>query len=211
MNRTKALNKEAQDKITPDKALELLKEGNERFVAKDHMSIDYHTMILQTAEAQFPHTVVLSCIDSRVPSEIILDQGIGDLFNVRIAGNFVNEDILGSIEFATKVSGAKLILVMGHTSCGAVKGACDDVKLGHLTNMLAKIKPAVAAVETPEGTDRSSANAAFVEEVAYVNVQRTMADITAKSAVVKELVDDGTVKVVGAMYDVKTGKVDFWV
>ena len=161
-----------------------------------------------TATGQYPYAVVLGCIDSRVPPEIVFDQGIGDIFAPRIAGNFVNTDILGSMEFATAVAGSKLIVVLGHTSCGAVKGACDDVKLGNLTPMLENIMPAVHAVDEVIG-ERNSKNAKFVNDVAHMNVKLTIENILEQSPVMKELVDNGKLMVVGAMHDVETGKVTF--
>ena len=152
---------------------------------------------------------IVSCIDSRAPAEILFDQGIGDLFNARVAGNIVNEDILGSLEFASKVAGSKLIIVLGHTSCGAIKGACVDAKLGNLTALISKIKPAVEKVPN-DGKDRSSKNAAFVELVAERNVHMTVDTIRVKSPVLKEMEEKGEIKIVGAMYDVKTGKVMFY-
>jgi carbonic anhydrase len=152
---------------------------------------------------------VVSCIDSRIPTEIIFDQGIGDLFNARVAGNFVNKDILGSLEFACKLAGSKVIVVMGHTSCGAVKGACDHAKLGNLTQMLDKIMPAVDAISTPDGTDRSSKNLDFVNQVAVKNVEFTIANIKSESSVLNDMFENGEIDIVGAMYDVKSGKVDF--
>ena len=168
---------ESQSDMTPSQAIGMLKEGNTRFTRSAPVSRDYQSQVADTAGGQYPFAAVVSCIDSRIPTEIIFDQGIGDIFNARIAGNFVNEDILGSLEFACKVAGAKAIVVMGHTSCGAIKGACDKAELGNLTQMLEKIMPAVDAVETAEGTDRSSANAAFVDAVAAKNVELTLVKI----------------------------------
>lgn len=202
--------KESQASMTPSSSLETLKEGNERFVSKDMKQRDLIAQVNATASGQYPHSVVLSCIDSRIPTEIVFDQGVGDIFNARIAGNFVNEDILGSMEFACKVAGSKLIVVMGHTSCGAVKGACDDVELGNLTQMLNKIQPAVEAVETPEGVERNSSNIEFVNDVSRKNVELTIEDIKANSPVLKEMLDNGEIEIVGAMYDVKDGKVLFY-
>jgi carbonic anhydrase len=202
--------KESQADMTPDKSMEALKEGNERFVSQNMLEYDFISQVEATATGQYPHAVVLSCIDSRIPTEIVFDQGVGDIFNARVAGNFVNEDILGSMEFACKVAGSKLIVVMGHTSCGAVKGACDDVELGNLTQMLDKIEPAVNAVETPEGVERNSSNIEFVNDVAMKNVEFTIEDIRNNSPVLAEMLEAGEIDVVGAMYDVKTGKVEFY-
>ncbi len=162
-----------------------------------------------TADGQFPLASVVSCIDSRAPAEIVFDQGIGDLFNARVAGNIVNEDILGSLEFAHKVVGAKLLVVMGHTSCGAIKGACDDAQLGNLTGLIGKIKPAANLVSA-DIKDRTSKNYAFVEMVAESNVRLTVETIREKSPILREMEQKGEIMIVGAMYDVKTGKVKFY-
>jgi carbonic anhydrase len=198
--------KECQEAVTPQLILDHLKQGNARFASGTGTRRDYLKQVEATAAGQYPLANVVSCIDSRVPVEIVFDQGIGDLFNARVGGNIVDEDILGSLEFGSKVMGAKLIVVLGHTSCGAIKGACDDVKLGNLTALIAKIKPAVSAVPK-DGTDRSSKNYAFVEKVAEQNVRLTVEAIRAKSPLLKEMEDKGEIKIVGAMYDVKTGKV----
>ena len=201
--------KECQDAVTPQLVLEHLKQGNARFSSGAGTRRDYLQQVKATAAAQYPLASVVSCIDSRVPAEIVFDQGIGDLFNARVAGNIVNEDILGSLEFASKVAGSKLIVVLGHTSCGAIKGACDDAKLGNLTALIAKIKPAVDAVPK-DGTDRSSKSNEFVERVAEENVRLTVEAIRAQSPLLKEMEDRGEIKIVGAMYDVKTGKVAWY-
>ncbi len=198
---------EQQAAMTPEQALSTLKDGNQRFLENKMNQPNLLEQVKQTGGGQHPFAVVLSCIDSRVPAEMIFDQGIGDIFNTRIAGNFINDDILGSMEFACKVAGSKLIVVMGHSSCGAVKGACDGVELGNLTGMLSKIQPAVKAVE--ESGDRSSANADFVQKVADKNVELAIEQIRAKSPVLKEMLDNKEIGVVGAMYDVKDGRVSF--
>jgi len=200
---------ESQSATTPSQAIEMLKQGNVRFTSGSTTSRDYQSQVLQTAGGQYPIAAVVSCIDSRIPTEIVFDQGIGDIFNARIAGNFVNEDILGSLEFACKVAGAKAIVVMGHTSCGAIKGACDKAELGNLTQMLEKIMPAVDAIHTPEGADRSSANAEFVDAVAAKNVELTLAKIKENSPVLKEMIEANEIEIIGAMYDVASGKVSF--
>ena len=200
---------ESQSATTPSQAIEMLKQGNVRFTSGSTTSRDYQSQVSQTAGGQYPIAAVVSCIDSRIPTEIVFDQGIGDIFNARIAGNFVNEDILGSLEFACKVAGAKAIVVMGHTSCGAIKGACDKAELGNLTQLLEKITPAVDAVETPEGADRSSANAAFVDAVAAKNVEFTLAKIRENSSVLNEMLEANEIEIIGAMYDVASGKVSF--
>ena len=200
--------KELQDSISPEMAIDILKEGNARFVNKLAYDRDYIEQVHQTTGGQYPIAAVLSCIDSRVPAEVVFDQGIGDIFSVRIAGNFINDDILGSLEFACKVAGSKVIVVMGHSSCGAVKGACDDVELGNLTGMLAKIKPAVDAI-TDETGDRSSGNASFVQKVSDMNVKLSVDNISKHSPVLKDMLDNKEIAIVGAMYDVATGKVEF--
>lgn len=199
-----------QADITPSKAIQLLKEGNKRFVQNTLIDRDNLAHVEATANGQHPFAAVLGCIDSRVPHETIFDLGIGDIFSARVAGNFVNTDILGSLEFACRVAGSKAIVVLGHSSCGAVKGACDDVRLGNLTDMLANIKPAIDGVETGEGEDRSSANAEFVQKVADKNVELTIQSIKDNSTVLNEMIENGEITVVGAMYHVDTGKVTFF-
>ena len=200
---------DTQAQITPATALKMLKEGNKRFNSNDFIYRDYHKQIKQTADGQYPFAAIVSCIDSRIPTEIIFDQGIGDIFNARIAGNFVNEDILGSLEFACKLAGSKIIVVMGHTSCGAVKGACDQAKLGNLTQMLDKIMPAVEEVSTTPDEARDSSNHTFVNNVAAKNVGLTVDNIKKQSPVLNAMYKAGEIEIVGAMYDVKTGKVTF--
>lgn len=199
--------KETQAALTPRKALEILKEGNARFVQNLKANRNLLQQVNDTSGGQYPFAIILSCIDSRVPAELIFDQGLGDIFSVRIAGNFVNEDILGSMEFACKVAGSKLIVVLGHSSCGAVKGACDDVQLGNLTTLLKKLKPAVEAIE--EKGDRSSANADFVQKVADKNVDIAIENIREKSPVLLEMLDNDAIGIVGGMYDVESGQVEF--
>ena len=205
-----AQTKETQLALNHDQIIDLLKEGNARFVNNKKSDRNLNLQVEQTSGGQFPFATVLSCIDSRIPVETILDQGIGDLFSVRIAGNFVNDDILGSMEFACKLAGSKVLVVMGHTSCGAVKGACDGAELGKLTGMLNKIKPAVNAVENPkEAAARTSANLDFVNDVARKNVELTLEAIRSGSEVLGEMEAKGDIKLIGAMYDVATGKVSF--
>ncbi len=205
-----AQTKASQDAISPAKALELLKEGNQRFTAKQQVERDLNLQVEQTSTGQFPFATVLSCIDSRVPAELVFDQGIGDIFSVRIAGNFVNADILGSMEFASKLAGTKLILVLGHTACGAVKGACDHAELGNLTAMLDNIAPAVEAIAEPENAaDRTSANIDFVNAVGTKNVELTIDRIREESPVLAEMEQAGEIQIVGGMYDIATGKVNF--
>ncbi len=207
----KAHTKETQASITPDSAIQLLKEGNNRFQDKTKAERDLMEQVKETSKGQYPYATILSCIDSRVSSELIFDQGIGDIFSARIAGNFVNNDILGSMEFACKLAGTKLILVLGHTACGAVKGACDDAKLGNLTGMLSKIKPAVNAVSSPEDASlRNSSNIDFVNEVAKKNVELTMDKIVEDSPVLAEMQANGEIKIVGGMYDIYSGAVHFY-
>ncbi|MFT6718040.1 MAG: carbonic anhydrase [Sphingobacteriales bacterium] len=203
--------KETQATMTPEKSLDYLKEGNVRFRQNLKANRNLLEQVNDTSDGQFPFATILSCIDSRVSAELVFDQGLGDVFSIRIAGNFVNPDILGSMEFASKLAGTKLIVVLGHTSCGAIKGACDDAKLGNLTGMLAKIKPAVEA--TPEPKDpsiRNSGNKDFVNNVAAKNVEMTIANILKDSPVLAEMQSKGEINVVGAMYDINTGAVDFY-
>lgn len=202
----KVLSKEEQDALMPDEVISTLKAGNERFINNDLTARDHSKQVRNSTLSQFPKAIVLSCVDSRVPVEDVFDRGIGDLFVARVAGNFVNEDILGSMEFACKVSGSKLILVMGHEHCGAVKAAIDDVKLGNITPMLQKIRPAVDDVEY-EG-ERKANNQEFVHMVCESNVKNTIEQIRAKSPILKEMEDNGEIKIVGAVYDMDNGKVD---
>jgi carbonic anhydrase len=197
-----ALTREQRDKLTPDEALEMLSRGNERKM----QSHDYLAQARASASGQYPAAAILSCIDSRAPAEIVLDAGIGDIFNARVAGNIANDDLIGSLEFACAAAGAKLILVMGHTACGAIKGAIDGVELGHLTGLVNKIKPAVAA--TAYSGQRSSKNAAFVDEVAKTNVLRTVADIRRESSVLADLEHTRKIRMVGAMYHLDGGRLE---
>ncbi len=207
----KAHTRETQATMTPEKSLQFLKEGNQRFQNNLKANRNLLEQVNDTSEGQFPFATILSCIDSRVSAELVFDQGLGDIFSVRIAGNFVNEDILGSMEFACKLAGTKLIVVLGHTSCGAVKGACDDAKLGNLTTMLSKIKPAVEAVTEPSDKSlRNSKNPEFVDSVAEKNVQLTIDRIHQESPILSEMEKNGEIKIVGAMYDINTGAVTFF-
>ena len=203
-----ALTKEQRDKLTPDDIIALMKKGNERFRLGQESPHDYLAQQKATVGGQHPAAIILSCIDSRAPAETIMDLGIGDCFNARVAGNVANDDILGSMEFACKVAGAKVVLVMGHTSCGAIKGAIDKVQLGKLTGLLTKIRPAVEA--TRYQGERSAKSSDFVDAVARQNVESTMADIRRRSAVLAGLVTSGAVKIVGAMYRIETGLVEFF-
>jgi len=205
----KTLTKETQEAITPTLALELLKKGNDRFVKNLKINRNLLQQASETSDGQHPFAVILSCIDSRTSAELIFDQGLGDIFSVRIAGNIVNEDILGSMEFGCKVAGSKIIVVLGHTKCGAVKGACDHVEMGHLTGLLSKIKPAVdEEVDTKE--NRNANNANFVENVAALNVNHSVQSIVERSPILKELIENGQIGIVGGMYDIATGEVVFY-
>lgn len=207
----KAHTRETQQSLTPDKALNFLKEGNARFQNNLKANRNLLEQVNDTSDGQFPFATILSCIDSRVSAELVFDQGLGDIFSVRIAGNFANEDILGSMEFACKLAGTKIVVVLGHTSCGAIKGACDDAKLGNLTALISKIKPAVNAVDEPKDKSlRNSNNLDFVDTVAKINVQMTIDNIRKHSPVLKELEDEKQIKIVGAMYDVNNGSVVFF-
>jgi carbonic anhydrase len=202
------LTREQRDKMTPDEILESMKRGNERFHKGEEPKRDFLVEQKALAKGQYPAAMILSCIDSRAPAEVIMDLGLGNAFNARVAGNVANEDILGSMEFACKVAGAKVVLVLGHTACGAVKGAIDNVELGNLTALLAKIRPAVKA--TKFDGERSSKNAAFVNAVARKNVELTMVQLLEKSPVLRELQSKRAIKVAGAMYDLETAKVGFF-
>lgn len=200
---------QTQSTITPQQAINLLKTGNQRFIKNKSLKRELLKQIEETAEGQYPFAAVVSCIDSRIPTEVVFDQGIGDIFNARVAGNIVNEDILGSLEFACKISGSKAIVVMGHTSCGAVKGACDNAKLGNLTQMLDKIKPAIELTPTADNEARDSNNDDFVNMVASKNVELTIQNIKKKSEVLNNMHQLGEIAIIGAMYDVNTGKITF--
>jgi carbonic anhydrase len=205
----KTLTKETQEAITPSLALELLKKGNDRFVKNLKINRNLLQQASETSDGQHPFAVILSCIDSRTSAELIFDQGLGDIFSVRIAGNIINEDILGSMEFGCKVAGSKIIVVLGHTKCGAVKGACDHVEMGHLTGLLSKIKPAVDE-ETDTIENRNSNNADFVENVAALNVNHSVQSIMERSPIIKELVEKSQIGIVGGMHDISTGEVIFY-
>ena len=207
----KAHSKESQNLMTPESSLTSLVEGNTRFQQNRRADRNLLEQVKTTSTGQFPFATILSCIDSRVSSELIFDQGIGDLFSIRIAGNFANTDVLGSMEFACKLAGTKLLVVLGHTACGAVKGACDDAKLGNLTSMLAKIKPAVeATIEPTDASIRNSSNTEFVNDVSTKNVELTIDYILENSPVLKEMQSEGSIKVIGAMYDITSGEVTFY-
>ena len=196
------ITKEMQEGISPDQAIEMLKEGNQRFLNKNQISRDLNSQVKETSGGQNPYAVVLSCIDSRVPVELAFDQGIGDIFSARVAGNIINEDILGSMEYACGVAGSKAILVLGHTKCGAVTSACQGVELGNITALLSKVKPAISEVENRMGTIE-------VEEVTKSNVHQSIKEIREKSTMLKDLESEGKIKIVGAVYHVEDGKVTF--
>ena len=205
----KTLNKELQASITPRKALEILKEGNNRFINNLKAHRNLLEQVNETRDGQWPFATILSCIDSRTSAELIFDQGLGDVFSVRIAGNIVNTDILGSMEFACKVAGSKLIVVLGHSKCGAVKGACDHVEMGNLTELLSKIQPAVYE-EKHTKENRTASNSSFVENVATINVKRSVRNIIERSFVLEKLIENGDIGIVGAMHNIETGEVEFY-
>lgn len=196
------ITKEMQNSISPVKAIEMLKEGNKRFLNKKQVNRDLNSQVSETSGGQNPYAVVLSCIDSRVPVELTFDQGIGDIFSARVAGNIINEDVLGSMEYACGVAGSKAILVLGHTKCGAVTAACQGVELGNITALLSKVKPAIAEVKARMGTVE-------VEEVTKSNVQQSIKEIREKSTILKDLESEGKIKIVGAVYHVENGSVTF--
>ena len=197
------LTKEIQDSISPNRAVEMLKEGNQRFLDKNEQDKDLHLQVSQTSSGQFPYAVVLSCIDSRVPVELVLDQGVGDIFSARVAGNIINEDILGSIEYACGVAGSKAILVLGHSKCGAVTAACKGVELGNITALLSKVKPAIANIKQRDGEVE-------VEEVTKANVHQSIKEIREKSSILADLETEGKIKIVGAVYHVEDGRVSYF-
>jgi carbonic anhydrase len=206
----KAHTKETQAAMTPELSLQALKDGNQRFINATQVVRDLNAQVDATSNGQYPFATVLHCIDSRVSAEHVFDQGIGDLFSIRIAGNFVNEDILGSMEFACKLAGTKVLVVLGHTACGAVKGACDHARMGNLTALINKIEPAVDAVELPENESmRNSSNIDFVNSVAAKNVEMTLNDIRNKSEILKEMEVNGDLIIIGGMYNIANGKVIF--
>ena len=205
----KTLTKEMQAAITPSMALQLLSDGNKRFVNNLKVNRNLLQQANETSDGQHPFAVILSCIDSRTSAELIFDQGLGDIFSVRIAGNIINEDILGSMEFGCKVAGAKMIVVLGHTKCGAIKGACDHVEMGNLTALLSKIAPAVDE-ETQTTENRHSSNAIFVENVAAINVKRTVRSIIERSTILQEMIQSGQIGIIGGSHDITTGVVTFY-
>lgn len=205
----RTLTKEMQDKLTPEASLKLLQEGNRRFVNNLKVNRNLLQQVNETSDGQHPFACILSCIDSRTSAELIFDQGLGDIFSCRVAGNVLNADILGCMEFACKLAGSKIIVVLGHSKCGAIKGACDGVKMGNLSTLLEKVEPAIRAeVETQE--NRNASNAGFVEHVAEINVHLTLKQIPEKSPILAEMIQTGEIAVIGAMYDVQTGEVMFY-
>ena len=205
----KTLTKEMQAAIPPGLAIELLKEGNKRFVNNLKVNRNLLQQANETSDGQHPFAVILSCIDSRTSAELIFDQGLGDVFSVRIAGNIINEDILGSMEFGCKVAGSKIIVVLGHTKCGAVKGACDHVEMGNLTALLSKIRPALDD-ENSVFQKRNSSNDEFVEKVSTINVKRSVKAIMQRSSILKEMIEAGQIGIVGGTHDIATGAVTFY-
>src|SRR5688572_5397810 len=205
----RTLTKELQEQITPKQALDILKEGNKRFIQNLKVNRNLLEQVNATRDGQWPFAMILSCIDSRTSAELIFDQGLGDIFSIRIAGNVINDDILGSMEFACKVAGSKFIVVLGHKKCGAIKGACDHVEMGHLSTVLAKIHPAIQDEKITK-ENRHSANEDFVENVARINVLRSVQAILDRSAILKDMIDEGKIGICGAMYDVANGQVEFY-
>jgi carbonic anhydrase len=197
--------KETQDNLTPKSAHDILVKGNERFVENLKAQRNLKEQVFETSKGQYPFAVILSCIDSRVPAELVFDQGIGDIFSVRVAGNVVNEDVLGSMEYACKVAGSKILVVMGHTKCGAVTSACKNVELGNITSLLNKIKPAVNAIRKND----KELTAEQIEEVSYENVNISIERIRKESPILAEMEENGEIEIVGASYDVNTGLVEF--
>ncbi len=204
----RTLTKETRDKLTPSLALNILRDGNARFVGNLKANRNLLQQVNETMDGQHPFAVILSCIDSRTSAELIFDQGLGDVFSARIAGNILNDDILGSMEFACKVAGSKIVVVLGHTKCGAIKGACDNVVLGNLTGLLDKVKPAIA--RTPKTAANSEGLYTYPNEVAANNVHYVMDEIPKRSPILESMVNDGSIAIVGGMYDIETGEVSFY-
>ncbi len=201
--------KETQEGLTPEHALDILKEGNARFVNNIKAHRNLLEQVNETKSGQFPFAAILSCIDSRTSAELIFDQGLGDVFSIRIAGNILNDDILGSMEFACKIAGSKLIVVLGHTKCGAIEGACDNIELGHITTLLNKVKPAIA-IEKETSADRNSKNKKFVENVTVNNITLTVQKVKEQSPMLREMEQSGKIKIIGGLYDLDTGIVTFF-
>jgi carbonic anhydrase len=206
----RTLDRALQQSLTPVEALALLKEGNRRFVNNLKANRDLLQQVNETRDGQFPFAIILSCIDSRTSVELIFDQGLGDVFSARVAGNIVNDDVLGSMEFACKLAGSKLVVVLGHTHCGAIKGACDGVRLEHLTGLLEKIRPAIDSAHKAVIAGTKAGNNSLVQQVAERNVQLAVDQILEKSHVLKEMAANGEIGIVGGMYDIETGQVTFF-
>lgn len=207
----RTLTQELQAKLSPQDALEILKQGNQRFVNNLKANRNLLQQANDTRDGQWPFAVILSCIDSRTSCELIFDQGLGDIFSVRIAGNIVSSDVLGSLEFACKISGSKLIVVLGHSNCGAIKGACDHVELGNLTELLAKLQPAVYEERTVTNPDeRNSKNSQFTENVAAINVRRSVKSIVSRSYILEQMIEKGEIAIIGAMHNLESGAVEFY-
>lgn len=202
--------KETQSSLTPEKALQLLKEGNQRFVSNQKADRDLLQQVKETSTGQFPFATILSCIDSRTSSELIFDQGLGDVFSIRIAGNILNEDILGSMEFGCKAAGSKLLVVLGHTKCGAIYGACNHVEMGNLTTLLQKVKPAIDAEKETPKEERTGSNNKFVYNVTVNNVHYTLDRVRKESQILADMEKNGEIKIIGGLYDVETGVVTFY-
>jgi carbonic anhydrase len=205
----RTLTKEVQDSLTPSQAIELLMDGNKRFINNLKVNRNLLQQVNETSEGQHPFAVILSCIDSRTSAELVFDQGLGDIFSCRVAGNVLNEDILGSMEFACKLAGAKVIVVLGHTRCGAIKGACNNVKMGNLTSLLEKIKPVIDLEKQRDG-DSQPSDPAFAENVAKQNVKYVIEQIAERSEVLADMLEKGEIAIAGGMYEVETGKVDLF-
>jgi len=201
--------KDTQKSLTPELALEILKKGNERFVNNIKAHRNLLEQVNETSSGQFPFAAILSCIDSRTSAELIFDQGLGDVFSIRIAGNILNDDILGSMEFACKLAGSKLILVLGHTKCGAIEGACNNIELGHVTTLLNKVKPAIK-VETKTLSERNGKNKTFVDNVTINNITITVQQVKEQSPLLSEMEKSGEIKIIGGLYDLDTGIVEFY-
>jgi len=205
----KTLSKIEQENLTPKMALDILKQGNNRFINNLKAHRNLLEQANETSEGQYPFAAILSCMDSRTSAELIFDQGLGDIFSVRIAGNIINTDIIGCMEFACKIAGSKLIVVLGHSSCGAIKGACDHLEMGNLTELLAKLQPAIYEEKTVFG-NRTSKNKEYVEKVSKINVARTVKNMIERSFILEKMMENEEINIIGAYHDIETGKVDFY-
>lgn len=204
----RTLTKEMQNAITPEKAIDILKQGNSRFINNLKINRNLLQQANETSDSQHPFAVILSCIDSRTSAELIFDQGLGDIFSIRIAGNILNDDILGSMEFGCKLIGAKIIVILGHTKCGAIKGACEHIEMGNLTDLLTKIRPAIDEEKTVT-ENRTSANEDFLDKVSYIHVKRVVGAISERSPILKEMLEKGRIGIIGATHEIATGAVTF--